>query len=65
MGSYPRVKYVLTPRMSQIFLGEIIKFYRKWVSDVDMVVNFNDFSRPNKKIKYFSRTLTKLKDFSR
>ena len=51
--------------MSQIFLGEIIKFYRKWVSDVDMVVNFNDFSRPNKKIKYFSRTLTKLKDFSR
>ena len=26
------------------------------VSDIDEVVNFNDFSRPNKEIKYFSRT---------
>ena len=26
------------------------------VSGVDKVVNFKDFSRPNKEIKYFSRT---------
>ena len=27
--------------------------------------NFKDFSRPNKEIKYFSRTKTEFKDFSR
>ena len=26
------------------------------VSDIDEVENFNDFSRPSKEIKYFSRT---------
>ena len=31
----------------------------------DKVVNFKDFSRPNKEIKYFSKTLTEFKDFSR
>ena len=29
---------------------------QKMVSGVDKVVNFKDFSRPNKEIKYFSRT---------
>ena len=29
----------------------------------DKVVNFKDFSRPNKEIKYFSRILTEFKDF--
>ena len=29
---------------------------QKKVSGVDKVVNFKDFSRPNKEIKYFSRT---------
>ena len=32
-------------------------------SGVDKVVNFKDFSRPNKEIKYFTRTETKFKDF--
>ena len=31
----------------------------------DKVVNFKDFSRPNKGIMYLSRTLTEFKDFSR
>ena len=31
---------------------------QKKVSGVDKVVNFKDFSRPNKEIKYFSRTQT-------
>ena len=31
----------------------------------DKVANFKDSSRPNKEIKYFSRTLTEIKDFSR
>ena len=35
------------------------------VSGSDKVVNFKDFSRPNKEIKYFLRTLTEFKDFSR
>ena len=39
-------------------------FLKKMVSRIDKVVNFKDFSRPSKEIKYFSRTLTKLKDFS-
>ena len=30
---------------------------------LDKVVNFKDFSRPNKEIKYFSRILTEFKDF--
>ena len=38
---------------------------QKKVSDVDKVVNFRDFSKPNKEIKYLSRTLTELKDFPR
>ena len=29
---------------------------QKMLSGVDKVVNFKDFSRPNKEIKYFSRT---------
>ena len=29
---------------------------QKMVSGIDKVVNFKDFSRPNKEIKYFSRT---------
>ena len=29
---------------------------QKKVSDIDKVVNFTNFSRPNKAIKYFSRT---------
>ena len=29
------------------------------------VVDFKDFPRPNKEIKYFSTTLTEFKDFSR
>ena len=36
---------------------------QKMVAGVDKVVNFKDFSRPNKEYKYFSRTLIKLKDF--
>ena len=32
---------------------------------LDKVVNFKDFSTPNKEIKYLSRTLTEFKDFSR
>ena len=32
---------------------------------LDKVVNFKDFSKPNKEIKYFSRTLTEFKTFSR
>ena len=38
---------------------------QKMVTGVDKVVNFKDFSRPNKEIKYFSRTKTKFNDFSR
>ena len=29
---------------------------KKMVSGIDKVVNFKDFSRPSKEIKYFSRT---------
>ena len=43
-----------TQRMSQIFLSKIILL--KKLSCVDKVANFRDFSRPNKEIKYFSRT---------
>ena len=38
---------------------------QKIVSGVDKVVNFKDFSRPYKEIKYFSRWLLKFKTFSR
>ena len=31
----------------------------------DKEVNFKDFSRPYKQIKYFSSTLTEVNDFSR
>ena len=37
----------------------------KCVAGVDKVVNFKDVPRPNKEIKYFSRTSTDFKDFSR
>ena len=37
----------------------------KCVVGVDKVVNFKDVPRPNKEIKYFSRTSTDFKDFSR
>ena len=43
----------------------ILLFLQKRVKSIDKVVNFKDFSRPNKEIKYFSRTLTEFKDFSR
>ena len=36
---------------------------QKMVAGEDKVVNFKDSSRPNKEIKYFSRTLIELKDF--
>ena len=36
---------------------------QKTVSGTDKVVNFKDFSRPNKEMKYFSRTLTEFEDF--
>ena len=38
---------------------------QKMVAGEDKVVNFKDASRPNKEIKYFSRTLIEFKDFSR
>ena len=38
---------------------------QKMVAGEDKVVNFKDSSRPNKEIKYFSRTLIEFKDFSR
>ena len=38
----PWVLQVLTPRMSQIFLGKII--LQKMAPGVDKVVNFTDFS---------------------
>ena len=47
------VLQVLTPRMSQIFLGKII--LQKMAPGVDKVVNFTDFSRPKNEIKNFSR----------
>ena len=37
----------------------------KMVSGVDKVVNFKDFSRSNKEIKYFSRSNKEIKYFSR
>ena len=39
-------------------------FHRKWCV-VNKELNFKDFSRPNKEIKYFSRNLTEFEDFSR
>ena len=49
--------------MSQIFPSEKKKLIlQKIVSGIDKVVNFKDFSRPNKEIKYFSRTLTNFKN---
>ena len=38
---------------------------QKMVSGIDKVVNFKDFSRPNKEFKDFSRRLLKFKTFSR
>ena len=56
-GSYTKDKPNF-PRQNNLIL-------QKKVSDVDKVVNFKDFSRPNKETKYFLRTLTEFKDFSR
>ena len=50
--------------MSQIFPSKKKTLVlQKIVSGIDKVVNFKDFSRPNKEIKYFSRTLTNFNDF--
>ena len=52
--------------MSQIFLEKQNNLIlQKGVVGIDKVVNFKDFLRPNKEIKYFSRTLAEFKDFSR
>ena len=56
-GSYIRDEPNV-PRQNNLIL-------QKKVSGVNRVVNFKDFSRRNKEIKYFSRTLTEFKDFSR
>ena len=45
-----------TPRMSQILLGKIIREILQKKEGVYKVVNFKDFSRPNKETKYFLRT---------
>ena len=45
-----------TPRMSQILLGKIIRVILQKKEGVYKVVNFKDFSRPYKDIKYFLRT---------
>ena len=42
-----------TPRMSLILLGKIIRVILQKKEGVYKVVNFKDFSRPNKDIKYF------------
>ena len=39
--------------------------YKEVPTQGDMVVNFKDFSRPNKEIKYFLRTWTEFKDCPR
>ena len=46
------------------FLCSRILFHRKWCG-INKVVNFKDFARPYKEIKYFSRTLFEFKDLSR
>ena len=46
------------PRQNNLIL-------QKMVSGIDKVVNFKDFSRPNKEFKDFSRRLLKFKTFSR
>ena len=45
-----------TPRMRQIRLGKIIRVILQKKEGVYKVVNFKDFSKPNKDIKYFLRT---------
>ena len=45
-----------TQRMSLILLDKIIRVISQKKEGVSKVVNFNDFSRPNKDIKYFLRT---------
>ena len=45
-----------TPRMSLILLGKIIRVISQKKEGVSKVVNFKDFSKPNKDIKYFLRT---------
>ena len=53
--------------MSQIFLEKQnnLILQKGVVVGIDKVVNFKGFLRPNKEIKYFSRTLAEFKDFSR
>ena len=45
-----------TPRMSEILLGKIIWVILQKIEGVYNVVNFKDFSRPNRDIKYFLGT---------
>ena len=61
---HPWVLQVLAARIRQIFLAKIIFFHKKWCGS-NKVANSKNISRPNKEIKYISRTLTEFKDFSR
>ena len=45
-----------TPRVSQILLGKIIRVILQKKEGAYKSVNFKDFSRLNKDIKYFLRT---------
>ena len=54
LGYPPVLQVLITPWMSQLFLSKKSNFQENCVAD--KVVNFKDFSRPNKEIKYFSRT---------
>ena len=49
-----------TPRMSQILLGKIIRVILQKKEGVYKSVNFKDFSRPNKDIKYFFKDLNRI-----
>ena len=58
---YSRVKQVITPRMSQILLGEIINLPVTSLKLLwhEQVVNFKDFSRP---FQVLFKTITKIQD---
>ena len=49
--------------MSQILLDKIIRVILQKKEGVYKVVNFKDFSKPNKDIKYFSRPNKDIKYF--
>ena len=51
--------------MSQILLDKIIRLILQKKEGVYKVVNFKDFPRPNKDIKYFSKPNKDIKYFSR